>query len=342
MALPPSRPQASRSSSRSSTQDDDDTHELLPQQAGRSAIHLAAQHSAQSLREASRSAQHIPSRLPSTPNVLRKKNRPSRSHTDSNVQPLSTSKPSPYTPVLSSPLNPTHPESNSFSSSRKSSDGATDVSLHPGREQITHHKSTPAIRVTIPSSLPSEPSDPNSPANASRLRAPKSVREFGSDHTRYFGPRTTRSNSDDDFMRHDSNPYLMAGARGASTADISKRLSDPFEDSKRLSNPFESGDDSASRETSLSDQSPVDDQTAHVARSAVPTRPATPIFVRDADPEKPTFFQFIDDRFGAPGSAFPLMTDQKEDDDDMHMPQWDDDIRLKPKFKDHFTRERRC
>ncbi|KAF2719291.1 glycoside hydrolase family 16 protein [Polychaeton citri CBS 116435] len=37
--------------------------------------------------------------------------------------------------------------------------------------------------------------------------------------------------------------------------------------------------------------------------------------------------------------ALPLFTDQREDDDDMHMPQWDDDRRLKPRFIDHFTRD---
>lgn len=50
------------------------------------------------------------------------------------------------------------------------------------------------------------------------------------------------------------------------------------------------------------------------------------------------FFLYLDDRLGAPDNAFPLITDEKEDDDDLHMPQWDDDIRLKPRWKDHFTR----
>jgi beta-glucan synthesis-associated protein KRE6 len=39
---------------------------------------------------------------------------------------------------------------------------------------------------------------------------------------------------------------------------------------------------------------------------------------------------------------FPLYADEKEDDDDMHMPMPDDDIKLKPKWKDHFTRDSIC
>lgn len=45
----------------------------------------------------------------------------------------------------------------------------------------------------------------------------------------------------------------------------------------------------------------------------------------------------MDDRFGAP-CAFPLYNDQQEDDDDMHMPRWDDDKRYRPKLKDRFSR----
>lgn len=72
---------------------------------------------------------------------------------------------------------------------------------------------------------------------------------------------------------------------------------------------------------------------------AVPPRADTPYFIKDADPEKAAFFQYIDDRLGAPETSFPYFFDPKEDDDDFHMPQWDDDIKLKPKFKDHFTRD---
>ncbi|KAF2101422.1 beta-glucan synthesis-associated [Rhizodiscina lignyota] len=37
-----------------------------------------------------------------------------------------------------------------------------------------------------------------------------------------------------------------------------------------------------------------------------------------------------------------MFIDEKEDDDDMHMPLPDDDIRFKPRLRDHFTRENAC
>ncbi|KAF2771991.1 beta-glucan synthesis-associated [Teratosphaeria nubilosa] len=70
-----------------------------------------------------------------------------------------------------------------------------------------------------------------------------------------------------------------------------------------------------------------------------PAKPGTPAFIRAADPEKAGFFPYLDDRLGAPQYAFPLYSDEKEDDDDLHMPMWDDDVKFKPRFRDHFTRE---
>lgn len=51
----------------------------------------------------------------------------------------------------------------------------------------------------------------------------------------------------------------------------------------------------------------------------------------------------VDDRLSAPydekGSMrWPLISDEAEDDDDMHMPMPDDDIRFKPHWRDHFSR----
>ena len=64
------------------------------------------------------------------------------------------------------------------------------------------------------------------------------------------------------------------------------------------------------------------------------------------DPEKRSSW-FLDDRIGAPGTAdagynFPLYLDEKELDDDMHMPQPDDDVRLKPKLGDYFAPQQLC
>jgi beta-glucanase (GH16 family) len=49
---------------------------------------------------------------------------------------------------------------------------------------------------------------------------------------------------------------------------------------------------------------------------------------------------FIDDRLGAQDQpAWPLYTDEKEDDDDMHMPTLDDDLKYKVHWKERFLKE---
>ena len=58
------------------------------------------------------------------------------------------------------------------------------------------------------------------------------------------------------------------------------------------------------------------------------------------DPEKASAW-LLDDRIGAPlttdAAKFPLYTDEKELDDELHNPQPDDDERLRPKWRDFFT-----
>ena len=63
-------------------------------------------------------------------------------------------------------------------------------------------------------------------------------------------------------------------------------------------------------------------------------------------PEKRSSW-LLDDRIGAPGTAdagytFPLYLDEKEIDDDIHMPQPDDDKRFKPKLREYFTPRQLC
>ena len=120
---------------------------------------------------------------------------------------------------------------------------------------------------------------------------------------------------------------------------MSRRLSNPFTDARRLSNPFESPDDSAPPSPYYRLLSPTDDIHPAVATLAVDHIVGLQPGIPSANHAKELFFPYIDDRLGAPEYSFPLITDAKEDDDEMHMPQWDDDIRLKPKFRDHFTRE---
>ena len=64
------------------------------------------------------------------------------------------------------------------------------------------------------------------------------------------------------------------------------------------------------------------------------------------DPEKKSAW-LLDDLIGAlgkpdAGTKFPLYIDEKEVDDDMHMPYPDDDVRLKPTLKEFFAPNRLC
>lgn len=142
----------------------------------------------------------------------------------------------------------------------------------------------------------------------------------------------------------------MAGA-GMSTEELNKRLSNPFKDTNRMSNPFASANNTApgtpiarlnSKENekggAVAGAAAVGAGAGAVATSEMVERHGTPLLIRENDPEKAVFFPYMDDRLGAPIAEFPLYTDAVEDDDDMHMPQWDDDIKLKPHWKDHFTR----
>lgn len=92
--------------------------------------------------------------------------------------------------------------------------------------------------------------------------------------------------------------------------------------------------------------------TPRTALTLVPPTPHNPFSdppTNGEDPEKneKIFSPFLDDRMGAPttvdyGYGFPMYTDEKELDDDMHMPYPDDDIQLKPKFSDYFARRQLC
>ena len=184
-----------------------------------------------------------------------------------------------------------------------------------------------------------------------RQTTPRTVRDLGSDYTRYYNPFSSRNTSQQDLNsvlpRYNSSTHLAPSAALSST-DLSKRLSNPFGDSKRLSDPFSSRPHtSPGTPLPMLQQQSTPGKEKGVSVAAVPVagptdapeRLGTPAMIRDADPEKAAFFPFLDDRLGAPEYAFPLYSDQKEEDDDLHMPQWDDDVKLKPKFSDHFGRD---
>ncbi|KAK5121647.1 hypothetical protein LTR85_004819 [Meristemomyces frigidus] len=375
--MAPSRPQPSRSSSRASSQYFDDADERQAQQAGRSSANIAAQASAHALRESSRPNSRGPSRSSSTPNLLRK-SRP-QAQVNTNVEPTPESAPSvrssnnvsmprqapPHVPALPAPLEsiPSTSSSGTLRGRNDSDEGAASASSSsdsaPRSRPRTAAGAALAAQLTAsgsqtpiprPSSFlrPPEMSHNDSSLSLTRQTTPKTVRDLGSDYTRYFNPwaspNTSQQNLGTPLPRQDSSSNLLGvGAAGVSSADLQKRLSDPFGDTKRLENPFDSRQNTAPSTPQQTKQADPDlEKGVAISATEVPmatTKPGTPNFIRDADPEKAAFFPYMDDRLGAPDYAFPLFSDQKEDDDELHMPQWDDDKRLKPKFKDHFTRE---
>jgi hypothetical protein len=382
------RPSISRASSHNSSYIDANDG-LERQQAGRSSTNLAAAASAQSLREEARShsrpTSRGPSRHASQPNLLRKKSRPVPpvvqvepiaemegvvADSDSCLEMAQTSHSAALAPVNASSLG-TGPNTRSgdAGSSRKNSDESGAGSSSSGSAEARAQASLvpPGSAVSTASVRPSPWTRPNSyhfqyPENESSLslsrqQTPRTIRDLGSDYNRYYNPFTSRNNSQQDLSRYNSSSHLMTQS-ALSSADLSRRLSNPFGDTNRVSNPFESANNTApgTPHPPPLPQSYGDDQKkqARVAVAAVGTATGagagtalpldhsaigTPVLIREADPEKAEFFPYVDDRLGAPDYSFPLFTDAKEDDDDMHMPMWDDDIKLKAGWRDRFARD---
>lgn len=180
---------------------------------------------------------------------------------------------------------------------------------------------------------------------------PRSIHDLGSDYTRYPNPFATRSNSANTSQQdlsaltikiptYSSSSHL-APSNAISSSDLAKRLSNPFKDERRLSASMISEDITPveiTPDTPVPDRkSDENDKDFAIVVAAPPVRRAgTPAFIHNADPEKVPFF-WLDDRLSAP-CAFPLYVDQQEEDDDMHMPKWDDDKNFKPTFRDRFSR----
>lgn len=297
------------------------------QQAGRSTTNLHAQVSSATLREADRPASRISHRTSSSPNLLRKK---SKTGTAPPTPPLQRSF---SRPMIQSPLvhlNAEDPRSNgSVSSSSKDSNGSS---------QEMRTREAEAAGVAFSAGLPPPPPisgsmspalrQINSSSSLGRLATPRSVRDLGQDYTRYYNPFATQNNSASDLTM--ALPRYNPSTGVPPTADATimkseKRVSDPFGDEKRASNPFEARN------------------TAATTAAVLPMTNAPNPLVDNHDPEK-SFFPYLDDRLGAPdaerqGYGFPLYWDEKEQDDDMHMPMIDDDEKLKATWRDHLTRE---
>jgi hypothetical protein len=198
------------------------------------------------------------------------------------------------------------------------------------------------------------------PGNGSSLsissQPPRTLRDLGSDYTRYYNPFASNNNSQLDVSatpllgRTNSSTHLMAGG-GMSSEELNRRLSNPFKDTNRMSNPFGSNNNTApgtpipmlnnnneKEKGTIAGATAVGAGAGGVAASEMVERHGTPMLINE-DPEKAVFFPYMDDRLGAPICEFPLYTDAVEDDDDMHMPAWDDDIKMKASWKDHFARD---
>ncbi|KAJ4989663.1 hypothetical protein SVAN01_04880 [Stagonosporopsis vannaccii] len=138
--------------------------------------------------------------------------------------------------------------------------------------------------------------------SARPVGSPLTMQDLGSDYTRYF------------------NPYF-AGARSVSSEKLSSQ--------------------SAPASGATTPMASFYSTNPFLTPNLTPTASTTKINIL-YDSEKNA--SLIDDRLAAPYeekgmASWPLMGDEAEPDDDMHMPQPDDDIRYKAKLKDHFLRE---
>lgn len=370
--MAPARPAASRSTGRTASE------EQQYVQAGRSATALNAAASAYSLHQQARKPNTVELRSSaSTPNLLRKKSRP-RSQLqgiddvsdtelpDPTAKPANFSRPhtssGPAKPPKPAKLISTSSNDSSSSSNAQSRKVSAESSpdSRPRASPDTRPRDGPAP-ITIPPIPPipgTESQPPSRPMTArsatagkrdsqisvARLGTPRSVRDLGTDYDRYYNPFGSRSNSQLDLSKLEQSSHLLApGSR--SSVDL-KRYSNPFADTKRFSSAIHSNVSTRPASPVYEDNEKMSEimeaesiLAAPASKETFSEKPGTPIFIREADPEKTPFYPYVDDRLGNPEYAFPLFVDTKEDDDDMHMPAWDDDIRWKPKLRDHFSRE---
>ena len=337
----------------------DGTDDRQIQQAGRSATNLNAQASAQSLREASRPSSRDGKKyeplqsLGLTEHLGFPRPEPQRQYSGTL---------SPHAPPIPSPLGPKPSNSSSASVVRKTSDDSTSssegLSLPPRRSKFAAAiEETRSSGTQTPSRSFLRPGDVSyqESHSVSSQSTPRTVRDLGSDYTRYFNPFATRSNSANTSQQDLSISAIsamrlptfnsstnLAPSEAVSSADLSNRLSvhsNPFKDEKRKSSSLGSLPDSPPG-TPVSQQADAQESQPGLLNAAVvQPRAGTPTFIHNADPEKATFIpQYVDDRLGAP---YILYMDEKEDDDDMHMPAWDDDRnpKYRPTLRDRFSKD---
>ncbi|KAL2027039.1 hypothetical protein VTO58DRAFT_111130 [Aureobasidium pullulans] len=269
------------------------------EQAGRSAVNLHAQLSSASLRP--------PSRRTSSENIARH------------------DRPNPTT---------AHRSTNSTVSDQSSRDGSVG-SLHNARTRDANAAGIalgqgllppPPIPASRPASRPYSMRNVSSSTSLSRMATPRSVRDLGRDFDRYYNPFATPSQSTTDLtaLLPRRNSMDSTQHAGATSVPISRRNSNPFTDENHPANNLET-------------------TVASPAIGAAAIATPRPDFIDNNDPDR-SFFPYLDDRLGAPlteeqGYTFPLYWHEKEWDDDMHLPMVDDDVKLKPTLRDHFSRK---
>jgi hypothetical protein len=150
-------------------------------------------------------------------------------------------------------------------------------------------------------------------------------------------PFATLNNSQSDVTSIKPLPRYRSAtnlAVGVSSTDLANRLSNPFRDDKRMRSPLGSTTPSSLGATLHRNRSSNEMKSAASTVSAIPIRTA-PAFINNADPEKMHSVPYSDEH----STLHSMYTDQKEDDDDMHMPQWDDDAKYRPSWRDRFARK---
>ena len=146
---------------------------------------------------------------------------------------------------------------------------------------------------------------PSKSSTALKTQTPMTLSDLGKDYSRY----PSRSNRDSYAGTGTSTPALLYSRAGTATPSGVPLLADQ------------------------SQRNPFTDSLVNIANGT-----------DEKDPEK--FTPFLDDRIGAPSTAdgynFPMYLDEKELDDDMHMPYPDDDVKLKPKLRDFLAPRQLC
>lgn len=310
MATPPKV--ASKSSSQgSSSQDEAET-----QQYGRSPTALAAEAASAALRDDGITA------LPALDKPIS-----ASSHIKHSTPGLNTSRgaapplPPPrrrqrsYAPVVSSPLNPASPEGSVKSRDSFNSPVEDTQKDGEGFPTTVPSQSTNVIRTAQVSEGPVPPPPMRGrrrPLGLTDLRLQQS--------SGALKPQVPLTLND---LGRDYSRYPSRNGKSLNTAT----LSPPLHYSRAVGTP----------------------RTALIPISPTPHNPFSdpPTNSEDSEKNEKTFSPFLDNRIGAPtaadyGYGFPMYTDEKEVDDDMHMPYPDDDVQLKPKFSDYFARRQLC